>query len=92
MPQPRKTDEKPTAEDVADAKVEAAPKDSDEPTFSVERLLRDGEAITGYRLTEVAGAFHDAPPTREVTAADAKARIKEWLKSPVAEPEPAETA
>jgi hypothetical protein len=85
MPQPKNQDRQ-TAEEVADVKVEPAG-DTDEPTFSVERLRREGDVILGFSKAEVAGAYHGAPDSRQVTVKDAKERVRDWLKAPV-QPDP----
>lgn len=76
----KSADEKPTAEQVAATTPEKP--DEDQPTLTVERIITDAPAL-GLSSADVAGAYHGVKPSTEVTIADAKARVREWLQAPV---------
>lgn len=53
-----------------------------EETFKLDRLREDATPLLGVSRTVVVGAFY-GQDRDEWTLADAKARIDEWLKTPV---------
>ena len=52
-------------------------------SYSVERMIADSDAFIGVASHVVAGAL-DGWKKDTVTAAEAKARVEEWLNTPVA--------
>ena len=88
MPQARKdSEEKPTAADVgSERKVEAPAEDESSPVFTVEQLTTGSGVPLVGPVHVAAGAFAGVAPSKEVTVKDAKARVKEWLRSPVEQP------
>ena len=82
-----------------EAAQEAA--ESNQPTFTVERLLAEGNVIladvqVGGRpvsLGDVAGAFSGTDPSTEITLGAAKQRVRSWGESEVViEPTPQDAA
>jgi hypothetical protein len=73
-----------TAEAIAAQKLDTPAKGSDEPTFTVERLLKEGDVVTGFTIQEVGGAFAGVNPNTEITVGVAKDRIRNWLRAPAA--------
>lgn len=59
--------------------------DSSEPTFTVERLSKEGRAITGHKPADIAGAFHGVASDKEFTAQAASDRVDKWLGTTVSE-------
>jgi hypothetical protein len=93
-PQPRikPEDEKPeTAEDVARNRDTPEPPE-DKPVFTVEDYRARGGAILGrgFELPDIQAAFASLPKTRELSVADAKTRVREWLRAPVSTDPPLE--
>jgi hypothetical protein len=58
------------------------PQQQGEQTFNLDRLRRDAQPLLGVSRTVVVGALH-GQDRDEWSLADAKARIDEWLKTPV---------
>jgi hypothetical protein len=85
MPQPKdKTEEQPTAVDVA--KDRDTPKPAvDALAFTVEDYRARGDALlgAGFTLPDIRAAFGELPKTRELTPADAKQRVRDWLSAPM---------
>lgn len=86
MPQARKdSEEKPAAAE--DAGVGArAYSDESNPSFTVEQLTTGSGVPLVGPVHVAAGAFTGREPSEEVTVSDAKARVEEWLRSPVEQP------
>lgn len=84
-PQPRRQndEEKPSAEDVAGERKTPDPAE-DRPTFRIDQLREVGDQVTGLDLHDVRAALADLPDSRELDVRAAKARVSEWLKTPMA--------
>lgn len=65
----------PTTDDKTDAKETA-------PSFKLEDLHERSGEFLGYDQHVVDGAFAGVGKTREFTVAEAKDRIRKWLKTP----------
>lgn len=76
--------EKATAADKAEAKVEPAAEDA--LTFSISRLRAQADQFfqtDGFKAADVSGAYAGVGEDTEVTLSDAKKRIRDWRKAPV---------
>ena len=57
--------------------------DQDEPTFTVERLRRDGHLTLGRPIHVVAGALAGLGEGDQLTVDQARARVEAFLSAPV---------
>lgn len=76
----RAKDDAPTP---AQAAREAKP-DSDEPTYSRDRLMEEAYALTGYEAHVLAGAL-SAVPKKNLTVSEVKAAVKAFLSTEVSQ-------
>ena len=75
--------DKPTAEELASDKLPKAASD-DDTAFTVEEWLDRYYVALGVPQHVVAGAFAEEGRTKSVSIADAKARVRDWQKAPMA--------